>query len=130
MAMQTFEYVCGEGSFTVRLILHDTGRGIVGVLIGGDSPHVGSVVLAVPRSSLANADSISCDLYTVPVPGHLDYVVAQDMARVLCVACGQPVSITAGIHVDGATQAEIARISELCRQLTWQAARALGDENA
>lgn len=116
--MVLFNETVGEGSFAVHLIVHDTGRGLVGVLTGGNSPHVGSVVLATPRQSLADAENPSCDLYTVPVPGHLDYVVAGRMAAELCRACEQPVSITAGIHVDGASAADIHRIEDYCCHLT------------
>ena len=116
--MHFIERTIGEGSFAVRLSLIDTGRGLSGTLTGGDSPHVGRVVLAVPRASLANAENPSCDLYTVPVPGHLDYVVAQRMATELCRSTGQPVSITSGIHIDHATPGDISLIEEICRELT------------
>ena len=119
--MSGFDETLGEGSFSIHLQIIDTGRGLAGVLTGGDSPHVGSVVLAVPRPSLADAENPSCDLFTVPVPGHLDYVVAQQMATALCKAVEQPVSITAGIHVDGASAEDIANIKEICRELTQRA---------
>ncbi|MBQ3386731.1 MAG: hypothetical protein IJG53_05345 [Eggerthellaceae bacterium] len=119
--MKPFDETLGEGSFAIRLILHDTGRGLAGVLTGGDSPHVGSVVLAVPRASLANAENPSCDVFTVPVPGHLDYVVAQDVATLLCRAYGEPVSVTAGIHVDDATAEDLETIKVICRNLALKA---------
>ena len=114
--MDVFEKTRGEGSFAVSLSVSDTGRGLACLLTGGDSPHIGSVVLAIPRASLSG-EGASCDIYTIPVPGHLDYVVAQEVASALCKARQVPVSVSAGIHIDGASQADIARIEETCRQL-------------
>jgi len=40
----------GEGRCLLTLILTDTGNGIHGLLTGGEKPHIGGVVLALPTS--------------------------------------------------------------------------------
>ena len=107
------EVVKGSPQHRVTLRVWDTSGGIVGCLTGGQSPHVGGVVLAVPRPSLTG-DGVSCDCWLTPVPGHKDLDVAVPIARSICVTKNVPVSITAGIHTDNATSADIAAFSENC----------------
>ncbi|WP_449315018.1 prenylated flavin chaperone LpdD [Rubneribacter sp.] len=108
------EVHAGQGRFKVRLLLEDTGRGWVGSLTGGESPHVGGVVLAVPRPSLADVGKASCDVYSVPVPGHLDNEVGLPMARALCRAVGEPVALGCGIHIEHADPADLQEIRDNC----------------
>lgn len=92
----------------------DTGRGWVGSLTGGESPHVGGVVLAVPRVSLSGSDAASCDIYSVPVPGHLDNEMGRFVADLLCRATGSVVSLSSGIHIDHAEPGELDDIRKNC----------------
>jgi hypothetical protein len=47
-----YELSKGTGRHKVLLRLWDTSAGWVGSLTGGEAPHVGGVVLAVPRASM------------------------------------------------------------------------------
>jgi hypothetical protein len=114
-AHAVYEIRAGNGKHQVLLRLWDTGGGWTGSLTGGETPHVGGVVLAVPRSSLTGRGR-SCDLWAVPVPGHLDNDVAVPLAKRLCVETGLPVSLTSGIHVDAATAEDIALLSANCEE--------------
>jgi hypothetical protein len=107
------ESSAGEGRHRVCLALWNTGNGWIGSVTGGDAPHVGGVVLAVPRPSLTGGGQ-SCDLWAIPVPGHLDHEVASSMARELCVRLGAAVSLTAGIHIEQASPEDIRQIRENC----------------
>ena len=106
----------GSGLHEITLNYHLTGRGAIVALTGGDSPHVGAVVLSAPRKSLTGEGG-SCDTGVVPLPGHKDMAVGQELAETLCKALGQPVSVTAGIHIDGATEEDLAAIIQNCRTL-------------
>jgi hypothetical protein len=110
-----YEIRAGSGKHQVLLRLWDSGGGWTGSLTGGEAPHVGGVVLAVPRPSLAGRGR-SCDLWNIPVPGHLDNEVAVPLAKRLCVESGLPVSLTSGIHVDSATDGDIALLAVNCEE--------------
>ncbi len=107
----------GTGKHLVELRIWDTGNGRVGSLTGGEAPHVGGVVLAVPRPSLTGQGA-SCDIWLIPVPGHLDNDVAAPLAKELCKRLGVPVSLTSGIHVDDATPEDIALIKANCEAVS------------
>lgn len=109
-----YEINAGEGKHQVCLRLWETMDGWIGSLTGGETPHVGGVVLAVPRDSLTGAGT-SCDIWAIPVPGHLDNEVAVPLVKQICVNRGVAVSLTAGIHIDNATSADIALIRENCQ---------------
>lgn len=114
----------GSGRSRVSLVLLDTGAGLHGILSGGDKPHVGGVVLAVPRPSLTG-QGIGVDSYVTPVPGHKDIEVARPLAEELARAQNQPVVISAGIHVDRPVEGELAQIEENCALLAQKALEAL-----
>ena len=107
------EVIKGAGPHRVEFRVWDTQRGFVGCLTGGESPHVGGVVLAVPRPSLTGHGT-SCDCWLTPVPGHLDLDLAVPIAKAICKATGVPVSITAGLHMDNATGGDIETFSANC----------------
>ena len=103
----------GKDRTHIRLIAEDTGNGIAILLTGGERPHVGGVVLAIPRQSLTGKGT-SADVFVTPVPGHKDTEVAILIAKRLCISTAGPVSVTAGIHIDDAAPQEIAQILEHC----------------
>jgi len=107
------EVIKGDPPHRIEFRVWDTSGGIVGCLTGGDAPHVGGVVLSVPRASLTG-EGISCDSWLTPIPGHKDLDVAVPIAEAICKAAGVPVSLTAGIHIDHATNADIGIISVNC----------------
>lgn len=69
--------------------------------------NVGGQALASPGPQLQGAQLSRCDLWVSTVPGHKDAEVAFAIARELCLTTGEPVSVTAGIHVDSASLDEI-----------------------
>lgn len=75
--------------------------GVCAMLVGGDSPHVGGVAVAVPRKK-SSGDDITCDVSQICLPGYKDIYAAADVADALARELNEPVSVTAGIHMDGA----------------------------
>ncbi|HZK52651.1 MAG TPA: hypothetical protein VFC84_00385 [Desulfosporosinus sp.] len=110
----------GEGRCLVTLMLTDTGHGLHGLLTGGEKPHVGGVVLAIPRLSLSG-EGWSSDVYITPVPGHKDVDVASTVAKMLAREFRLPVSITAGIHSDHLGLEELSHLICHCTTLTTSA---------
>lgn len=113
--MRTYEYVAGEGVCRVCLLVTATdGHGLVCLLTGGTLPHVGGQALASPGAMVDGRRLSSCDLWTSTVPGHKDAEVAAAVARKLCLATGEPVSVTAGIHVDNASAGQLQALRLAC----------------
>lgn len=122
--LRTWQWCAGEGRHLVVLTLLDTGAGMNGFLTGGEAPHVGGVVMAVPRISLTG-NGWSADNYSLPVPGHKDCEVALPMATELAKVVKNPIVISAGIHSDDLTPDELALIMDHCHELTTEACRVL-----
>ncbi|SDH16168.1 hypothetical protein [Desulfosporosinus hippei] len=114
----------GDGRCQISLTLHNTGDGINGLLIGGERPHIGGVVMALPRPSL-RGEGWSADIYITPVPGHKDVEVAKKVAGVLAKELQNIVVITAGIHSDDLSSDELSKIIDHCDTLTEVALAAL-----
>ncbi|MFZ5640517.1 MAG: hypothetical protein ACOY4Q_07480 [Bacillota bacterium] len=111
---------CGEGRLRVEISAVFTGRGITALLTGGETPHVGGVVMCVPRQSLSG-EGAACDTYVLPVPGHKDTAAAQPVAEMICRRTGQVTVVTAGIHIKNAQSHEL----ELLVQNSMEAGRRL-----
>ena len=102
----------GKNSYQVTLSIHETeGRGVVGVLFGGDTPHLGCSVVATPSKRLYE-DGITCSVSQICLPGHKDVYAASAVAKILVLELNQPVCIAAGIHVDRATETDIQNLMD------------------
>lgn len=97
------QLTASSGRLSLSLRLRRMGRDIQACLTGGDA-HVGGTVLAAP----------GIPAQTLSLPGHRDAEPARQLAQGLADALGCTVCVTAGIHYDGITRAEI----EECRRLT------------
>jgi len=118
----------GEGRCQITLSLTDTGHGIQGLLTGGEKPHIGGMVLALPRPSLSG-EGWSADLYITPVPGHKDVDVARTVAESLARELRVPVAITAGIHSDHLCPEELSQLIGHLKKLTANAIAVFKDKN-
>lgn len=117
--------VYGEGRYTVHLDAHTTnGAGLSVFVYGGDLAHLGGVALASPGVTLHGSRLSNCDMWTMTVPGHKDAELAQRLAKQLCVATGEPVCVSLGLHIDNATKDDI---HTLCETAAIAAARFLED---
>ena len=111
------ELTLGEGRFRLRLrALGTGGNGLVVFLTGGDRPHLGGASLAAPPS--AGSTGLShCDSWDVTLPGHKDKDLAASLARQICLAVDEPVSVNVGIHVENASGDDIARLARLAEEI-------------
>ena len=101
----------GDGKFQVSLSVEETdGHGINCLLVGGEQPHIGGVAVASPRLK-RDGEGHTCDIWLVSLPGHKDAELAMTLVKLLCVSLLQPVCLTVGIHIEGATP---EGIDELC----------------
>lgn len=113
MSHQELAFSSGSGRTAVCLRLLRVGKDCQVILTGGEQPHIGTVVLAVPRPSLRGGER-SCDCWVTPVSAHKDHLVAQSAAEKLCPALNGVVSVSAGIHSDRASEEELQTICRNC----------------
>ncbi|MCL2026245.1 MAG: hypothetical protein FWG92_05510 [Leptospirales bacterium] len=96
----------GEGRLFVKVSLHVMEDSISAEITGGEKPHVGCVILALPGESARS----------LLVEGHRDHDLALPLAEELCRLTGFTVSMSAGIHIDRAESAEIAALLANARE--------------
>lgn len=108
----------GMGRTAVIAGVKNTGRGILILLVGGTSPHIGGVVLALPRPSLEKESSYSSDCFIIPIPGHKDHIPAKCMAQRLAKVLRTPCVVSAGIHSDDMSRREIDTVLKNVKRLT------------
>ena len=77
---------------------------------GGERPHVGCTVLAVPRPSLDGSGRMSSTVSVLNVTGHKDEEVCRYLAEKVSAGKKATVVCTGGIHMDGITKEQIAEI--------------------
>jgi len=104
----------GEGKYSVTLLATATGNGFIIQLLGGEQPHVGAVILSIPRPSLADPAKTSCNSTVVPMLGHKDDELARPVAEEIARRCNQPVVLVAGVHVDNASTEDIKKLVSNC----------------
>lgn len=89
--------------------VEQTGADFLVTITGGDRPHIGAAAMGIPcEINKAAASSAS----TITVPGHKDYIVAQQAAEILSKELGTNVAVCCGIHYDGATEEMIGNIQK------------------
>lgn len=79
---------------------------------GGERPHIGCTVLALPRPSLDGSDKKSSTASVLNVMGHKDEEVCRYLAEKVSAGKKATVVCTGGIHMDGITKEQIAEIME------------------
>jgi hypothetical protein len=101
------------------------GEDLVVAIGGGDAPHVGCVVLAIPYPSKARPQewSASCSLLTIPP--HKEEPIARGIADRLASALGRVTVVTAGVHEEGLDRAGIDCYLRLSERLAEEIVRQL-----
>ncbi len=110
----------GKDKLILEVVATQCDEGINVYLGGGEKSHIGCVVLCQPRPSLKQDGTMSVTASVLNVVGHKDDGLAQPLARELCLASGQTVVVTAGVHIDGATTEDIESFLALLAEITRQ----------
>lgn len=106
---------CGSSPHVVTLNVVETQTGDIWAgLFGGEKSHVGAVVLAVPSIDI-HGEGVTCDISQICAPSHKDVYAAVDVAQMLEKATGRTVSVTAGLHIENASEDDIALLMENAR---------------
>lgn len=82
------------------------------LLYGGERPHIGCTVIAVPRLSLTGEERISCTSSVVNLTGHKDDEICRPAAEKICCALGVTTVCSGGFHLDQISPAQIAEVRE------------------
>ena len=97
----------GEGRYRVEGMISYTEQGVLVQLIGGEQPHVGTVLLCQPRASLADPAAVSVTTSVLNLVGHKDDEAARPVGELLAKRLNRTVVVTAGIHIDRAAPQEL-----------------------
>ena len=121
--MKTIHASAGDGRYTVHVDAFSTeGKGLCAFLYGGENPHNGGTVVAVPRlkSNSTHDHDFTADIWISAVPHHKDTEIAVPIAKLMAVQLNEPISLTAGIHIDKASREEINLLCQNCQEAALQ----------
>ncbi|MDK2881090.1 MAG: gallate decarboxylase subunit [Clostridia bacterium] len=105
------EVAVGEGRHRLVCTAVLAGEDVTVVVSGGDRPHVGAVAMAVPRPSLKDPNKTSATASVLAVTGHKDDELARAISLRLAAELSRLVVVVAGVHVDGADEDDIKKIT-------------------
>ena len=97
----------GEGRLKVWLKQAQVGKDRLYILGGGETPHIGGVVVVEPGKKA----------HTVRLGTHYDYQVLEPIAEEASRKYDVTAVAVGGIHIENASKDEIATIVENCREL-------------
>lgn len=97
----------GVGKYEIRALAVSCGRDLSVTLCGGTLEHVGAVSLAAYEPERGSATVSTVTAFT-----HRDDYIAARAAKALSCALCCTVTVTAGVHVDDASQQDISRLCE------------------
>lgn len=99
----------------------DVGEDCYILLYGGEKPHIGCTVLAVPRPSLTGDGSTSVTSSVLNVTGHKDEEICRFLAEQTARKRGAVTVCTGGFHMDHITKEQIqevlAAVKEIAEEL-------------
>ena len=84
---------------------------------GGERPHVGCMVLALPSSSKTRPGGWSASCSVLTIPPHKEEPIARGIATRLAEALGRVTVVTAGVHDDNLDAGGIAIYLRLGEEL-------------
>ena len=97
--------------------VREIGGDVVIAVGGGDRPHVGCVVLAVP-----NTGRTTPTVSVLTIPPHKEEPIARAVAEAVCRRCRRVAVVTAGVHEDGIDGEGIGTYLRLAGELAMAAA--------
>jgi len=111
--------------FNLQMTIVRMGRDLCISLAGGDTPHIGAVALAIPHSGLRAKNKIDASVSILTVTGHKEDELARKISKTVAAALNCTVSVSCGIHLEGATQKEISEILNTADEILNQALKEL-----
>ena len=115
--MKTIALSLGKAPLRLTVLIIQAGKDIQIYLGGGALPHIGSVAISQPRPSLKDPDQNSCTTSVINLPGHKDDRPAVLFAEGFCKKYSCLTVVSAGIHINDATQEQLEKIMSLAGKL-------------
>jgi len=107
--MKCIHVSAGEGRFCVSSTAIPCGDDWAVTVCGGEQAHVGAVSVGQYEPQRDSATVSTITLFS-----HRDDRIAARFAKAIASAEKCSVTVTAGIHVDAASEAEIAELTTIC----------------
>jgi len=97
-------FVCrveeGPGQRYLEARVAVVGEDLVVAVGGGERPHVGCAVLAIPYPAKSDAEGWSASCSVLTIPPHKEEPIARGIATRLAAGLGRVTVVTAGVHDD------------------------------
>lgn len=100
----------GELKYKILGYLLYTNSSISLNILGGDKPHIGSIIISYPRASLKYKSQTSVTTSTHNICGHKDDELGRPIAEMFAREFNLITVVVIGIHIDNATNDEIDMI--------------------
>lgn len=84
---------------------------------GGEKPHIGCTVLAIPRLSLTGDGTVSATSSVLNVTGHKDEALCRLLAEEVARKKNAVAVCTGGFHMDNITKEQIAEVVEAVKEI-------------
>lgn len=105
-------------SIVLEACVMEMGGDLCVAVTGGDSPHIGSISVSVPRPSMLDEKKTSSTTSTINITGHKDDAVGNKISARLSSRLNANVAVVCGIHVDNITPEAIEEVLKLADELT------------
>ena len=100
----------GKGKHVIEAVALVCGRDLSVSICGGEVYHIGASALAAPRASLKDPEKVSASASVICLVGHKEDEVARHAALDLATTFSCNANVAVGIHVDNATEADLAQV--------------------
>ncbi len=84
---------------------------------GGERPHIGCTVLAIPRPSLSGDGSGSVTSSVLNVTGHKDEALCRRIAEAFCKKYGVTTVCSGGFHMERITMGQIVEVIQAVEEM-------------
>ena len=101
----------------IEVTVMNIGEDLQICLAGGEKPHIGCVVQAVPRESLTGDGSWSATSSVWNRTGHKDEMLCRMLAEKVCSACRVVTVCSGGVHINGITGEQIRELVDAMERI-------------
>ena len=117
----------GVGKYRIDAEVICIGEDILVSVWGGTKPHIGSVVISIPRKSLKDPNVISTTSSVFNCTGHKDEAIARLLSENIAAALNRLTIVTAGFHIDTINKNGLRSVSNNAKKLSFIILKKLGN---
>lgn len=103
---------------TLTMKITRIGRDYNIILMGGQMPHIGCTVLAIPRMSLSGSGEVSVTSSVLNVIGHKDEYICRYAAEEIAKSMNAVVVCSGGFHMDHISNEQIKEVIDCVKIMT------------